>query len=348
MLILDNDWGPTDFVLVLMALASNQHLIGLTSNTGNTWALQASLHAVQTLQLANLTSCIPVYKGADLPLLNTPSLFQSWQYIHGELPWQGAFAPENLTAQAAGSEPTGSDPNRINPAAFIGGIAPDVSLLAGHQAANFLIDSVRQNPGQVSIYAAGPLTNLALAVRLDSTFAQNTKELVIMGGYIDTTLFQATGTFLEADINSDINMKLDPEASKIVLTAPFPNITLVSNAANSVFFNSTDFEDLGAVNNSFTQAFTKHFFSVLPLWDATTLAVMLDRDNVLMNSTEFFVDVDTAWSSPYYGEIRGYQQALLSKAQQLRTVSFAYDVDIERVKDMAKQAMLYPGTCADV
>ncbi|KAK6372423.1 hypothetical protein LTR64_004339 [Lithohypha guttulata] len=347
-IIIDNDWGAPDFYLILMALALDYEVLGLTSNSANTWALQSSLHALRGLELGNLTSCIPVYKGADYPLLNTPSLFQSWQYIHGALPWQGVFAPENLTAQAAGFDPTSGDPNTINPVAFVGGTVPDQSLLAGYQAAIFMIESVRKYPSQVSIYSAGALTNIALAIRLDPTFAQNAKELVVMGGYIDTTLLQATGDFLQADINSDINLKIDPESSKIALTADWRNVTLVSAAANNVFINATDYAEISSVNNTYTQAFVSKYFPVLPAWDATAMAVLLDRENVLTNSTEFFVDVDVAWFSPYYGEIRAYQQILAPMGQQLRNVSYAFSVDEDRVKSMMKQAMMQPRTCADV
>lgn len=348
-LIIDNDWGPADFTLILMAIASQKYeLIGLASDTANTWALQASLHALRSLELGNLTSCIPVYKGGDYPLLNTASLFQSWQYIHGILPFQGVFAPQNLTAQAIGFDPTSGDPSDINPAAFVGGTVPDQSLLAGLEAAQFMVDSVRKYPGQVSIYSGGALTNIALAVRLDSSFARNAKELIVMGGYIDTTLLQVTGSTLQADINSDINLKIDPESAKIALTADWKNVTLVSQAANGVFINESDYADIMSVNNSYTQAFISRYFPVLPAWDITTMAVLLERESVLINSTQFYVDVDISWFSPYYGEIRAYQQALVAAGQQLRNVSFAFNVNVDGVKNLLKQALLQPGSCADI
>lgn len=348
-LIIDNDWGPADFTLILMAIASRKYdLIGLVSNSANTWALQASLHALRSLELGNLTSCIPVYKGADYPLLNTPSLFQSWQYIHGMIPFQGVYAPQNLTAQALGSDPSSGDPSTINPAAFVGGTAPDRSLLAGLEAAQFMVDSVRKYPGQVTIYSGGALTNIALAVKLDSSFARNAKELIVMGGYIDTTLLQVTGSTLQADLNSDINLKIDPESAKIALTADWKNVTMVSQAANNVFINETDYTDIMSVNNSYTQAFVARYFPVLPAWDVTTMAVLLERETVLTNSTQFYVDVDVSWFSPYYGEIRAYQQALVAAGQQLRNVTYAFNVNVEQVKTLMKQALLQPGSCADV
>lgn len=67
-----------------------------------------------------------------------------------------------------------------------------------------MVQQVRQYPGEISIYSAGSLTNVALAVRMDPTFASNCRELVIMGGYIDVNLLQVTGSTMQADWNSDI------------------------------------------------------------------------------------------------------------------------------------------------
>lgn len=74
--ILDNDWGVAGFIPYLMALDAGWEVLGLVSDTANSWALQCGLHALATLEVGNL-SCIPVHKGADYPLLNTPELFQT-------------------------------------------------------------------------------------------------------------------------------------------------------------------------------------------------------------------------------------------------------------------------------
>lgn len=69
---------------------------------------------------------------------------------------------------------------------------PNTTVLEGTNAAMFMVEQVRKYPGQVSIYAAGGLTNVALAVRLDDDFARNAKELVIMGGYLDVNMLQVS------------------------------------------------------------------------------------------------------------------------------------------------------------
>lgn len=74
-------------------------------------------------------------------------------------------------------------------AAFVEGF-PNTTAKDDVSAAQFMVEQVRKYPGKVSIYAAGALTNIALAVRMDSKFAGLAKELVVMGGYVDDNLFQ--------------------------------------------------------------------------------------------------------------------------------------------------------------
>ena len=96
--------------------------------------------------------------------------------VHGKLAWEGSFAPENLTYEALGNDPTSGDPTRVSKAALYEGY-PNTTF-ASKDAAWFMIQQVRKYPGQVSIYSAGALTNIALAIRMDPDFAKNAKELV--------------------------------------------------------------------------------------------------------------------------------------------------------------------------
>jgi inosine-uridine nucleoside N-ribohydrolase len=147
-----------------------------------------------TLQVGGL-DCIPVIYGATHPLINTAERFQAWEAVHGAIPWQGVFAPYDAAAEEAGSDPTsGTDPSRLAMSAFIEGF-PNKTAVSGKMAASFMVEQVHKYPGQVSIYAAGALTNVALAVRLDEQFASLAKELVIMGGYLDVNMLQVSIEF---------------------------------------------------------------------------------------------------------------------------------------------------------
>lgn len=118
---------------------------------------------------------------------------------------EGAFAPENLTYEALGNDPTSGDPRRVSRAAFSEGF-PNTTFAADTNAAYFMVQQVRKYPGEVSIYAGGALTNIALAVRMDPDFASLAKELIIMGGYLDVNLLQTTGSVMQADINGDVGL----------------------------------------------------------------------------------------------------------------------------------------------
>lgn len=92
-IILDNDWSPAGFIPILLALDAGWNVLGIVGDTANSWALQTSLHGLATLEVGNLSSCIPVYKGADYPLVNTPELFQTWEDLHGDLAWVSSRKP---------------------------------------------------------------------------------------------------------------------------------------------------------------------------------------------------------------------------------------------------------------
>lgn len=239
-IIMDNDWNSGAATQFLMALDYGWDVLGLVGDTSNSWARQCSYHALALLEIGNL-SCIPVYKGSDYPLLQTPQLVQTWQTIQGPLPWQGVFKPQNDTAEALGSDPTSGDPTRLVKEAFVEGF-PNTTL-AGENAAAWMVEQVRKYPGEIVIYSGGALTNIAMAVRMDSEFARNTAGLWVMGGFVDVNFLMVSGSTLQADINTDVrnpaylttttmliihlkfNFKADPEATKIALTADFPNIS---------------------------------------------------------------------------------------------------------------------------
>ncbi|OOQ89945.1 inosine-uridine preferring nucleoside hydrolase [Penicillium brasilianum] len=341
--IMDNDWYTAGFVPYLIALDGDIDVLALASDTANSWQPQVALHAVATLEAGNL-SCIPVYPGATWPLINTPERFQAWETIHGKLPWEGAFAPENATAEAAGNDPTSGDPNRIVKAAFKEGF-PKGKPNNSTSAANFMVEMVHKYPGRVSIYSAGALTNVALAVRMDPDFASLAKQLVIMGGYVDLNMLEATGSIMLADYQSDINLMIDPEASKIALTADFPNITIAGNVANQVFPTQKFVDEVKTADNAYAQLFAKYYDLSFPFWDETAAALMVDP-TIATNQTSVYLDVDTSYGSPNYGNIHVYQKALAPGG--IRQVNYVFEVDAKRLTERIKHSLMHPKTCADL
>jgi purine nucleosidase len=198
--------GPfgTDILGTLMMLqADNVDILGITLVTGDAWMKQEMAFTLRLLEMMGRTE-IPVYPGAEFPMLNTREecLLRMQLYGGHRLdPWLGAFNRTN------------GGPDEIKP------LPPPYDHFANikaqqEHAARFIIKTVRENPGQVTIYAGGPLTNLALAIALEPDIVPLVPEVVIMG----TGFHVFTNTF---------NIFFDPEAGRKVLRAPWPKFTIV-------------------------------------------------------------------------------------------------------------------------
>lgn len=146
-----------------------------------------------------------MYEGASVPFLNSEERVKAWEMVHGPITYIGALRPQNVTAEAAGADPTGGSPERINQLAFPEGF-PVRRPNASTNAVDFLIKTVKAHPGCVSIFTAGPLTNIALAIRTDPSFAASTKEIILMGGMVDKFLVGASGSLFDAQIYSDVSI----------------------------------------------------------------------------------------------------------------------------------------------
>ncbi|MGA2720756.1 MAG: nucleoside hydrolase [Candidatus Acidiferrales bacterium] len=202
--------GPlgTDILGTLMMLqADNIDILGITLVTGDAWMKQEMAFTLRLLEMMGRTE-IPVYPGAEFPMLNTKEewLLRSQLYGGHRLdPWMGAFNRTN------------GGPDDVQPLPPPYDRFADPSNIKAQQdhAARFIIKTVRENPGQVTIYAGGPLTNLALAIALAPDIVPLVPEVVIMG----TGFHTFTNTF---------NICFDPEAARKVLRATWPKFSIVT------------------------------------------------------------------------------------------------------------------------
>jgi purine nucleosidase len=96
-----------------------------------------------------------------------------------------------------------------------------------NEAVDFLIETVKANPGEISLLTLGPLTNVATAMKLDSSFAPNLRELVMMGGSIHFKPFSFFGEF---------NLHQDGEAASLVLSAPIPKTLITMDVCSQAVF----------------------------------------------------------------------------------------------------------------
>ncbi len=212
-IIIDQDAagpGGTDQQSMLLLVQSPQtEVLGITVVTGDDWLKEEAAHTLRMLEIIGRTD-IPVVAGAEYPLVRRKPETELWEQQYGSIPWLGAWTPRRYhPADQLGDMPEGN---------------PTTKAL-NEDAAHFLVRMVRKYPHEITIYAGGPMTNLALAITIDPEFAELAKELVFMGGSLNPKTDDPE--FVDTP-RHEFNLWFDPEAAHTVLMAPWKKIVCTS------------------------------------------------------------------------------------------------------------------------
>ena len=298
--VMDNDFagpGGTDMQALLPLLADpTVAVLGLTVVTGDGWENEEAARLLRFLEVAGRPD-IPVVNGATYPLMRSVPEMKLWEQRYGRIPWKGAWG---------GLGPIDKVPAQQPALPHLDEGLPTTPPAQG-AAASFLIKQVHAHPRQVTVIAAGPLTDIALAIRMDPSFAADAKQLVFMGGLLDTSMMSVTGN---ADFASDFNLIFDPEAAHIALTAPWPKITAVGDVSNSVMMTRPLMDRIAAAKTPLT-AYLAKYFNPLPLWDEMAAAIALDP-SLVTKSVDAYMDVDVSGGADY-GRAHVWPDALAPK-----------------------------------
>jgi inosine-uridine nucleoside N-ribohydrolase len=262
-------------------------VLGITIESGDGWQRESVSRTLRMLELTHHTD-VPVYIGATFPLVNTQALTRRWETLYGPWPYKGAWSE---------SFPTGSANTETTHAPDIVPTPPEGQPIlkpAAEPAAVFLAHIVHEHPHQISFLALGPVTNLALAARLDDNFAALAKDLIFMAGSFSpqpSTPDEFSDQLLDTP-RMAFNIRWDPEAAQIVLHAPWPHITLVTEDATlNVRLPSALFAQLAASPTPSAQ-YLAHFGSNrFPMWDTVASALYLDP-SLATRTRQVAVDVD--------------------------------------------------------
>ena len=177
-LLIDTDPGVDDALALLMAFNDARHeIVGLTIAAGNVGLQYTVRNALKLCEVAGRTD-IPVFAGAPAPLLH-PS--PDAGYVHG----QDGFGDV--------------------------GFAPATRQAEDEHAALVILRLSHEHAGILVLVALGPLTNIALALKLDPTLPQRVARFVVMGGAVT-----CHGNITPA---AEFNFYFDPEAAHITLQA---------------------------------------------------------------------------------------------------------------------------------
>ena len=211
-IIFDTDPGIDDACAILLALASPEVSVeGLSVVHGNCSLEQATTNALSVLELANAAH-IPVAKGCELPLVQ-PSLLAP--ETHGDTGLGYAKLPSHHTGPVA------------------------------QHAIDFLIEKILASPGEITLLAIGPLTNVALAIRQEPRIVRALKEVIIMGGALR---YEGNTTAL-----AEFNTYIDPHAAHIVYHAGISTTLVPLDVTYQCVLTQADVRRLQEVDSPITK-----------------------------------------------------------------------------------------------
>ena len=194
LLLLDCDPGHDDALAIALA-ARHSRLLGITTVAGNVPLARTTANALAMCEVLGLG--VPVHAGSPAPLV---SELRTAEFIHGASGLEGPTPPEHARE------------------------------VASRDAVGFIVETVRAHPGDVTLVATGPLTNVALALRTAPDIAQKLRAVSIMGGGIPW------GNVTPA---AEFNILVDPEAADVVFRAGLPLTMAGLNATHQWMIDQT-------------------------------------------------------------------------------------------------------------
>ena len=267
--IIDQDTlGPAGTNLQSIALLLNApevDVLGITVPTGDHWRDQQVRHALRLLEIMGRTE-VPVVPGAEMPLGNTPADTARWEQAHGKLIYNGAW---DLARPGRWADPRLiRDLPEGNPAT-----AP-----AAGPAADFIVHHARAHPGELSLWCAAPLTNVALALRIEPRLPTLLRELHFMGGAFQP---QTAAREFQQNPRREFNLRFDPEAAHAVFHAPWRRLTCSPiDVSQNVRATPELFAAIARRDTPLTRYLDRFGPRHRPMWDEVAAATWIDESLV--------------------------------------------------------------------
>jgi inosine-uridine nucleoside N-ribohydrolase len=273
--------GGTDVLsIAMLLLAPNVDVVGIGVVAGDAHLTQALYHTVKMVQLTGKTS-VPVAAGAATPLLNSQGMMERRQAMWGAKAGDGWLG--NWGKDVA-------PPDVIRD---VGGDAPAMNISNDH-AALLLIEMARKYPGELVLYTAGPLTNIALAAKIAPDIVDKIKAVYTMGGHIH--------------VNQRFNFWWDAEAAAMFMREPWREKELTPiDVCHKTQMTKELIERIVAVDTPLTRYLRESYLGpnvdqgiFTYMWDELSAASIIDPA-VITAREDMWVDVD--WiSGPGYGK----------------------------------------------
>ena len=282
--ILDCDMGYLGddaycmFILAQADAAGWVDFLGVTAVGGNEICATGTNAILNQLEAIERTD-IPVYIGTDVPIMGFRDL-ESDAPLTGGFQWTGGYRQLGSYVEPTNYHDLG---DLLDESWGYSKTEAQTDM----NAAEFMIQQVHENPGEVTIFAVGACTNVALACMMDPTFAENTAGIIYMGGADDVPG--------NANVEGEFNWFYDPESVQICLNNDFPyQVVVPHDIASKVQIKKDVFDMMAEKNNTpITQLFMDRVYDSYVenptkssyCWDAITAGIFLCPD--LITETEF-------------------------------------------------------------
>ena len=338
--------GSNQMAMLALLEAPQVEVLGITMVTGNAWRDEETLHTLRMLELTGHGN-VPVAKGAVFPLVRNEQDTRLAEAINGRVTWLGAWGqgPTTLVETASGVKP-------ITPDHLVAHGPYDIPPMPEGQptlkpidedAVHFLIRQVRAHPHEVTIYAAGPMTNIALAIAMDPEFAGLTKGIVLMGGSLNP---RTDDPEFATSPRHEFNFWFDPEAAHIVLRAAWPRVDVTTvDVSVKAPFTEAMLDAIASRKAAGAQTLAAKYIAAWSqdryyLWDELAACAWLDP-TLITKEERLYMDVDLN-HGPSYGDTITWTEKL-KPATGVRLVHAQVDVDLARFQKMFVDLMVGAG-----
>lgn len=269
--------------MLLLIQSPQTQVVGITVVTGDAWLKSEVAHTLRMLEIIGRTD-IPVVAGAEYPLVRRKADTELWEQQYGSVPWVGAWTPRFYhPPDQLGDMPEGKPTTKAS----------------DEDAAHFLVRMVRKYPHEITIYAGGPMTNIALAIAIDPEFPSLAKELVLMGASLNPVTDDPE--FVNTP-RHEFNLWFDPEAAHTVLTAPWKKVVCTTVDISVKTRMTQDLIERVKKSNSpaaqYVGTYSRLHGQYNYLWDELASVAWLDPSLITAKETRY-LDIDLNHGAAY-------------------------------------------------
>lgn len=324
--------GSNQMAMLALLQAPEVEVLGITMVTGNAWRDEETLHTLRMLELTGHAT-IPLAKGAVFPLVRTQEETRISSALDGEVTWLGAWGqgPTTLMEHSDGVTPMTPEKLDTHGPYDVPSLPEGMPAIRAidEDAAHFLVRQVRAHPHQVTIYACGPLTNIALAIAIDPEFAALTQGLVVMGGSLNP---QTDDPEFATSPRHEFNFWFDPEATRIALRAAWPRVDVTTvDVSIKAPFTEAMLNQIAKSKSPTARYIAAWSQDRYYMWDELAACAWLDP-TLITREKVVYMDVDLS-HGPSYGDTLTWTEKL-KPATGVRLVHAQLDVDLSRFQKM--------------